>query len=88
MPGITGLTVLQHIQARRPSVPVVMMTSHTSRHVAVQALARGARACLVKPVDPVELEQACNAVPERLRKSGRSRLHERNGGRRDKVMNR
>lgn len=58
MPGITGLTVLQHIHARRPSVPVVMMTGHTSRHVAVQALARGARACLVKPVDPVELEQA------------------------------
>jgi len=58
MPGITGLTVLQHIQARRPSVPVVMMTGHTSSQVVSQALAGGARACLVKPVDPVELEQA------------------------------
>ena len=29
MPGISGLMVLQHIQARRSSVPVVMMTSHT-----------------------------------------------------------
>jgi CheY-like chemotaxis protein len=58
MPGITGLTVLQHIQARRPSVPVVMMTGHTSSQVVAQALAGGARACLVKPVDPVELEQA------------------------------
>ena len=58
MPGITGSTVLQHIQARRPSVPVVMMIGHTSSQVAAQALAGGARACLVKPVDFMELEQA------------------------------
>lgn len=61
MPGITGLTVLQHIQERHPSVPVVMMTGHTSSQVAAQALAVGAQACLVKPVkpvDPVELDQA------------------------------
>ena len=57
MPGITGLTVLQHIQERHPSVPVVMMTSHTSSQVAAQALSAETRACLVKPVDPVELEQ-------------------------------
>ena len=58
MPGITGLTVLQHIHARRPSVPVVMMTGNTSSQVVAQALAGGARACLVKPMNPVELEQA------------------------------
>ena len=58
MPGLTGLTVLQHIRARRPSVPVVMMTGHSSSQVVAQALAGGARACLVKPVDPVELDQA------------------------------
>lgn len=58
MPGITGLTVLQHIQERHPSVPVVMMTSHTKSQVAAQALAAGARACLFKPIDRVELTQA------------------------------
>jgi len=58
MPGITGLTVLQYIKERHPSVPVVMMTNHVSGQVEAQALAAGARACLVKPVDPVELEQA------------------------------
>jgi len=57
MPRITGLTVLQHIQARHPSMPVVMMTDDTSGQVIVQALAEGVQACLVKPVDPVELEQ-------------------------------
>jgi len=58
MPGITGLMVLQHIQERHPSVPVVMITGHTSSQVAAQALAVGTRACLVKPVDRVELDQA------------------------------
>ena len=58
MPGISGLTVLQHIQARHPSVPVVMMTGCSNGQVTAQALAAGARACLVKPVDPVELDQA------------------------------
>ena len=58
MPEITGLTVLQHIQARHPSVPVVMMTGCINSQVTAQALAAGARACLVKPVDPVELDQA------------------------------
>ena len=58
MPRFTGLTVLQHIQARRPSVPVVMMTGHTGRQVAAQLLTAGARACLVKPVDPVDLDRA------------------------------
>ena len=57
MPGITGLTVLQHIQERHPSVPVVMMTSHTKGQVAARALAAGARACLLKPIDPAELTQ-------------------------------
>lgn len=58
MPGIPSLTVLQHIQERHPSIPVVMMTSHTRSQVAARALAAGARACLLKPLDPVELSQA------------------------------
>ena len=58
MPEITGLTVLQHVQKRHPSVPVVMMSSHTSSQVMAQALAAGAQACLAKPVDPVELDRA------------------------------
>jgi len=41
MPGMTGLTVLQYIQERHPSVPVVMMTHHLSSQVAAQALAAG-----------------------------------------------
>ncbi len=58
MPGISGLTVLQHIQARRPSMPVVMMTGDIRSQVSAQTLGAGAQAWLLKPVDPVELDQA------------------------------
>jgi CheY-like chemotaxis protein len=56
MPGITGLTVLQHIQERYPSIPVVMLTGHTDCRLEAQAIAAGARACLYKPFNWVELE--------------------------------
>ncbi|MCA9474175.1 MAG: response regulator [Nitrospira sp.] len=56
MPGITGLTVLQHMQERYPSIPVVMLTGHTECHLEAQAIAAGARACLYKPFNWVELE--------------------------------
>ena len=73
MPGITGMTVLQHIQARYPSMPVIMMTGDITSQVAAQGLARGARACLVKPVDAMELDQA-------LQRWGSERLHKNSDG--------
>ena len=57
MPGITGLTVLQHIRQHRPLLPVVMMTGQTGSRVAVQARTAGARACLSKPLNQGKLEQ-------------------------------
>ena len=57
MPGITGLTVLQHIRQHHPLLPVVMMTGQTSSQVPAQARAAGARACLLKPFDQGKLEQ-------------------------------
>ena len=57
MPGITGLTVLQHIRQHHPLLPVVMMTGQTSSQVPAQARAAGARACLLKPFDQGTLEQ-------------------------------
>lgn len=62
MPGITGLMVLQHIQQRHPSIPVVMITGHAGGQVAFQALAAGARACLYKPFDCEELEQVLRST--------------------------
>ena len=57
MPGITGLTVLQHIQERYPSIPVVMLTGHTDCRLKAQAIEAGAQACLYKPFNWVELKE-------------------------------
>jgi CheY-like chemotaxis protein len=62
MPGITGLTVLRHIQQRYPSIPVIMITGHAGGQVASQALAAGARACLYKPFDCQEFKEVLNGM--------------------------
>ena len=77
MPGITGLTVLQHIQERHPSVPAVMMTGQPISEVAAHALAAGVGACLlVKPVNAVELEQTVQCCVGTPAKSGRVKRHD------------
>ena len=57
MPGLTGLSVLHHIQQHHPTIPVVMITGHADSEVATRALGEGAEACLFKPFDCVELKQ-------------------------------
>ncbi|MGD9849983.1 MAG: response regulator [Nitrospirales bacterium] len=62
MPGMTGLALLQHLQQRYPSLPVVMLTGHTHAQVAGQALAVGARACLYKPFNCQQLKEVVNGL--------------------------
>lgn len=62
MPGITGLTVLQHIQQHHPSIPVVMITGQTDSQMAEKALAAGAWACLYKPFDCKEFENILKSM--------------------------
>lgn len=57
MPGLTGLSVLHHIQKHYPTIPVVMITGHADNELATQALGQGAEACLFKPFDCLELKQ-------------------------------
>ncbi len=57
LPGMNGLSVLRHIQQHVPFTPVVMLTGHTDSEVAAEALTEGAKACLFKPFDCVELRQ-------------------------------
>jgi len=62
MPGISGLTVLQHLRQHHPAIPVVMITGHTDTQMAAQALAAGARACLYKPFDCRQLQEVVKAI--------------------------
>ena len=56
MPGLTGLDLIQRIQAASPDVPVVVLTGHGSVAAAVECLKAGASDFILKPADPGALE--------------------------------
>ncbi|MBL3526082.1 MAG: nitrogen regulation protein NR(I) [gamma proteobacterium endosymbiont of Lamellibrachia anaximandri] len=63
MPGIDGLELLERIQARYPSLPVIIMTAHSDLESAVSAYHKGAFEYLPKPFDVDEavdqIRRAC-----------------------------
>ena len=52
MPGMDGLTVLEHLQARYPSVAVVMLSGIEDPALVRAARERGAAAIVLKGLDP------------------------------------
>lgn len=62
MPGITGLTVLQHIKQRDPSLPVAVITENVGGQVAAMALLAGAQACLYKPFTSMEFNEVLECL--------------------------
>ncbi|MFZ2268578.1 MAG: response regulator [Azonexus sp.] len=57
MGGMDGLTLLDHLQAAAPGVPVIMLTAHGSIPDAISATQRGVFGFLTKPFDGQELLQ-------------------------------
>ena len=57
MPEVDGLEVLRRLRSSHSTMPVVMITATTTQERAAQAIAEGARACLLKPFDSAELKQ-------------------------------
>lgn len=49
MPGMDGLTFLEHVRERRTDVPVIVMTAFGTVDTAVEAMKRGAYDYLTKP---------------------------------------
>lgn len=43
LPDMSGLDVLRELKARRPSLPVIIVTAHGDEDAAVKAFRRGAR---------------------------------------------
>jgi len=56
MPELDGIEALRAIKRLRPNTPVIMVTSVKEK--CPVALAEGAEACLLKPVDPDRLREA------------------------------
>ena len=64
LPGMSGLELLDKIVAVDPGTDFVLMTGQSSSSYAVEAIRRGARDYLVKPVDPNVLRQRVHALVE------------------------
>jgi excisionase family DNA binding protein len=64
MPGIDGWQMLQRMQERHGSIPVIMFSGQVDSTVASDAEERGARGFVGKPFDPQQLiERAKQLVP-------------------------
>lgn len=55
LPESSGIEVLRALRARRPGLPVVMITGYATAEVAVESLQCGAAGFLPKPFDDTEL---------------------------------
>ncbi len=62
MPGMDGLTVLEQLQARYPSIAVVMLSGIEDPALVRAALERGAAAFVLKGIDPHDLAGAVRQV--------------------------
>ncbi len=64
MPGVDGWQMLQRMQERHGSIPVIMFSGKVEESSAADAEQRGARAFVGKPFDPQQLiERAKQLVP-------------------------
>ena len=55
MPGLSGLELLERLQALDPDLPVVLITGHGDVPLAVSAMRLGAHDFITKPYDPDHL---------------------------------
>jgi DNA-binding NtrC family response regulator len=62
MPKISGMDLLDRMIATDPAVNVVMITGHYSTESAIEALQKGARDCLGKPMDIQRLRDLITSV--------------------------
>src|SRR6201984_3074139 len=65
MPGMSGLQLLPRAKARRPDVPVIMITAYGDAETKRKALEKGAEALLTKPIDFATLRNEINLLVER-----------------------
>jgi DNA-binding response OmpR family regulator len=63
MPDINGMELLPQIHKIYPDMPVLILTAHATLDSAIQAVRKGARDYLLKPIDP---EQILSRVREVL----------------------
>ncbi len=76
MPGLSGFELLDQVRARRPSLPVLLVTGSGTEDNLQEALAHGAAGLIVKPFSQAELRGRVAEVLDRAR-SGEREVRER-----------
>ena len=56
MPEMTGIEVLEEVRKRDKRLPIIIVTSSTSREAAIDSIAKGANEFILKPFDWEELK--------------------------------
>ncbi|HUQ13977.1 MAG TPA: sigma-54 dependent transcriptional regulator [Novosphingobium sp.] len=69
VPGDDACTLIAELKARRPALPILMLTTSASPLLAVEAMRAGATDYLIKPVAPDSLLQALRAATTREKAS-------------------
>ena len=62
VPGDDACELIEELKARRPAMPILMLTTSASPLLAVDAMRSGATDYLIKPVSPDRLMQALRSV--------------------------
>jgi DNA-binding NtrC family response regulator len=65
VPGDNACVLIAELKARRPALPILMITTSASPLLAVEAMRAGASDYLIKPVAPDRLLQALRAATKR-----------------------
>jgi DNA-binding NtrC family response regulator len=65
VPGDDACRLIEELKARRPGLPVLMLTASASPLLAVEAMRAGANDYLIKPVAPDRLMQALRSATKR-----------------------
>jgi DNA-binding NtrC family response regulator len=62
LPDASGLTLLPDLRSQYPDMPVLILTAHDKLEAATEAVRKGARDFLLKPVDPLTIIQRVKEV--------------------------
>jgi DNA-binding NtrC family response regulator len=62
MPGLSGLELLAEVRARRPNMPVILVTGAGTQENLREAVRRGAAGLVIKPFSHTELHEAVTAA--------------------------
>jgi len=62
LPDASGLTLLPELRERFPAMPVVILTAHDKLDAAIEAVRKGARDYLLKPIDPLLIIQRVKEI--------------------------